>query len=158
MRELFTKLGGHAHAAGLTLPEASLEVFRERLQEWAGARLTAEDMGPTVEVDAVLELPDINEDLWSALERIAPFGMENARPMFALRGVQLAGPPQVWKEKHVKLAVKQAGRTMVLKGFGMADRAGELAGGGAVDVAFEIERDSYFGGLGLIARDWRGTR
>ena len=48
MRELFTKFGGHAHAAGLTLPEASLEVFRERLRAWAAERLTAEDMRPTV--------------------------------------------------------------------------------------------------------------
>jgi len=44
----------------------------------------------------------------------------------------------------------------VLKGFGLGDRAGELASGGALDIAFEIERDWYYGGLGLIARDWRG--
>jgi len=158
MRELFTKFGGHAHAAGLTLPAASLAAFRERLQAWAGARLTVEDLCPTVEVDAVLELPDVTEELWNALERIAPFGMDNARPLFALRGVQLAGPPQVWREKHLKLAVRQGGRTMVLKGFGMGDRAGELVGGGMLDVAFEVEWDRYYGGLGLIARDWRGTR
>jgi len=156
MRELFTKFGGHAHAAGLTLPAASLETFRDRLQAWAGERLTPEDMCPTVEVDAVLTLPEIDEDLWAALERIAPFGMDNPRPLFALRGVQLAGPPQLWKEKHLKLVVKQGGRTMVLKGFGLGDRAGELASGGALDIAFEIERDWYYGGLGLIARDWRG--
>ena len=156
MRELFTKFGGHAHAAGLTLPAASLETFRDRLQAWAGERLTPEDMCPTVEVDALLTLPEIDEDLWAALERIAPFGMDNPRPLFALRGVQLAGPPQLWKEKHLKLVVKQGGRTMVLKGFGLGDRAGELASGGALDIAFEIERDWYYGGLGLIARDWRG--
>ena len=155
MRELFTKFGGHAHAAGLTLPAASLDAFRERLQAWAALRLTPEDLCPVVEVDAVLDLPDVNEDLWHALEGIAPFGMDNERPLFALRGVQLAGPPQVWKEKHLKLAVKQNGRSMVLKGFGLADRAAELAGAGPLDLAFEIERDWYYGGLGLIARDWR---
>jgi len=37
MRELFTKFGGHAHAAGLTLPEAALDVFRERLRAWAAS-------------------------------------------------------------------------------------------------------------------------
>ena len=155
MRELFTKFGGHAHAAGLTLPASSLEDFRERLQAWAALRLTPEDMRPVVKADAVLDLQDVNEELWSALESIAPFGLDNERPLFALREARLAGPPQLWKEKHLKLAVKQGRRTMVLKGFGMGDRAGELADGALLDVAFEIERDRYFGGLSLIARDWR---
>ena len=42
----------------------------------------------------------------------------------------------------------------MLKGFGMGERAGELEAGGVVDMAFEIERD-WFGGLGLLARQFR---
>ncbi len=154
MRDLFTKFGGHAHAAGLTLPAEALESFRARLQAYASERLTAEDMQPVVEIDAVLELPEVNEALWSALEQIAPFGMDNPKPLFALRGGRLASPPQLWKEKHLKIALKQGGRTVVLKGFGMGERAGELEAGGVVDMAFEIERD-WFGGLGLLARQFR---
>ncbi len=155
MRDLFTKFGGHAHAAGMTLPADALETLRQRLQAWAGARLTADDMRPTVAIDAVLEPPDINEDLCLALERIAPFGMDNPRPLFALRGAQVAGPPQLWKEKHMKLMLRQGNRTMLLKGFGMGDRAAEWSAGAAVDAAFEIERDNWFGGLGLILRECR---
>ncbi len=157
MRELFTKFGGHAHAAGLTLPESSLDAFRERLCGWAAERLTAEDMRPTVEVDAVVELPEINDALWEALERIAPFGMGNRRPLFAARGVQLAGPPQVWKEKHLKMAVRQGGRTMMMKGWGLSDLAEELREVRDVDVAFEIERD-WFGGWGLVVKACRASR
>jgi single-stranded-DNA-specific exonuclease len=158
MRDLFTKFGGHAHAAGLTLPAASLEMLRDRLRAYAGQRLTAEDMCPVVEIDAVIDLADINEDLWMALERLAPFGMENDRPLFAVRGATLAGPPLLWKEKHMKMALKQGARTMVMKGFGMGERASEWAAGSAVDAAFEIERDLYFGGLGLILRECRVSR
>jgi single-stranded-DNA-specific exonuclease len=154
MRELFTKFGGHAHAAGLTLPESSLDAFRERLCGWAAERLTAEDMRPTVEVDAVVELPEINDALWAALERIAPFGMGNRRPLFAARGVQLAGPPQVWKEKHLKIAVRQGGRTMMMKGWGLSELAEELREVREVDIAFEIERD-WFGGWGLTVKACR---
>lgn len=154
MRELFTKFGGHAHAAGLTLPESSLEAFRERLQAWAAERLTPEDMQPTVEVDAVLEFGEINDALWQALERIAPFGMGNRRPLFGARGVQLAGPPQIWKEKHLKLAARQGGRTLMMKGWGLCDLAEELREVKTVDIAFEIERD-WFGGWCLNLRACR---
>jgi single-stranded-DNA-specific exonuclease len=154
MRELFTKFGGHAHAAGLTLPSDRVEEFRERLRAYTAERLTPEQMRPVVKIDAVLDLTDVDERLWLALEQIAPFGMDNPRPIFGLRGARLSGPAQLWKEKHLKMAVKQGGRTVVLKGFGMGERAAELQEGCLVDVAFEIERD-WFGGLGLIARNFR---
>lgn len=154
MREIFTKFGGHAHAAGLTLPAEAVDMFRERLRAYAAERLTPEEMRPVVKVDAMLDLSDINEDLWTALQKIAPFGMDNPRPVFGLRGARLAGPPQLWKEKHLKLAVRQGGRTVVLKAFGMGERAAELQGSGTLDMAFEIERD-WFGGLGLLARNFR---
>jgi single-stranded-DNA-specific exonuclease len=156
MRELFTKFGGHAHAAGLTLPESSLEEFRHRLRQWAAARLTPEDMQPTVTVDAVVDFDEINDQLWCALEMIAPFGMDNRRPVFAARGVQLAGAPQVWKEKHIKLAVRQGRRTLMLKGWSLADLATELRDAKTVDIAFEIERD-FFGGWGLTLRACRAS-
>jgi single-stranded-DNA-specific exonuclease len=154
MRELFTKFGGHAHAAGLTLPESSLEEFRTRLRAWAAERLTPEDMQATVEVDAVIDLGEINDQLWRALEMIAPFGMDNRRPVFAARNVQLAGPPQVWKEKHIKLAAKQGGRTLMMKGWGLSDLATELRDVRNVDIAFEIERD-LFGQWGVTVRACR---
>jgi single-stranded-DNA-specific exonuclease len=154
MRELFTKFGGHAHAAGLTLPASSLEVFRERLRAWAADRLTAEDMCPAVHVEAVVDFGEINDALWRALEQMAPFGMDNRRPLFGVRGSQLAGPPQIWKEKHLKIAAKQGGRTLMMKGWGMGERADELRDVKAVDIAFEIERD-WSGGWGLTVRACR---
>ncbi len=154
MPELFTKFGGHAHAAGLTLPAANLEEFDRRLREYASARLTPEDMRATTKVDAIISFRDVSEELWAALDQIAPFGLENPRPIFATLGAQLAGPPQTWKDKHLKIAARHDGRSLILKGFGMGERVDELSGHTALDAAFEIERD-WFGGLGVIARDFR---
>ena len=154
MSELLTRFGGHAHAAGLTLPETSLEVLRARLRAWAAERLTPEDLQPTIEVDAMVEFGEINDGLWRALERIAPFGPGNESPLFGARNVELAGPPQVWKEKHLRIAAKQRGRTLMMKGWGMAELAEELRDVKNIDVAFEIERD-LLGGWGLTMKACR---
>lgn len=154
MRDLFTRFGGHAHAAGLTLPSDSLGAFRERLRAYAAGVLSPEDMQPVVEIDAVLRLTELSDALWLALEQIGPFGMDNRRPLFAVIGVQLAGPPQVWKDKHLKLAVKQGTRTVTMKAWNMAERAGELSAMASMDIAFEIER-GWFGGWSLTAREFR---
>ena len=154
MRELFTRFGGHAHAAGLTLPAASLETFRERLRAYAAGLLSPEDMRPVVEIDAVLRLPELSDALWLALEQIGPFGMGNRRPLFAVRGAQFAGPPQIWKDKHLKMAVKQGTRTVAMKAWNMADRVEETGSMPSLDIAFEIER-GWYGGWSLTAREFR---
>jgi single-stranded-DNA-specific exonuclease len=154
MGDLFTRFGGHAHAAGLTMPAASLEPFRSRLSAWAASRLTREDLQPTIEIDAVVDFSEVGDSLWNALEQIAPFGMDNERPLFAVRGATLAGPPQVWKENHLRLALKNGGRTLMMKGWGMADLAPQLRDAKELDVAFSIERD-FLGGWGLTARAFR---
>jgi single-stranded-DNA-specific exonuclease len=154
MSGLFTRFGGHAHAAGLTLPEGDLVEFRERLRSYAARMLTPEDMRPVVEIDTVVELPALSDELWAALEQLGPFGMDNRRPLFAVRGAQLACAPQVWKDKHLKVVLKQGTRTVTMKAWNMADRAQELNAMGSVDVAFEIDR-GWFGGWELTARDFK---
>ena len=156
MRELFTKFGGHAHAAGLTLGAGNLDTFRERLNAWATDRLAPEDMRPVVAPDVVVEAQELDDNLWNALQHIGPFGMGNKRPLFAMRGVELAGAPQLWNEKHLKILVRQGKRTRLLKGFGMAHLAEELLGVHRVDVTFEMDRDLW-GGWGLVARACRAA-
>lgn len=156
MQELFTKFGGHAHAAGLTLAASSLETFRNRLQAHAAERLTIEDMCETVEIDALVDLPSIGDELWQAIERIGPFGMGNAKPVFAARNIGFAGPPQVWKEKHLRIAAGQGGRTLMMTAWGMAEKAVELRAIDRADVAFEIERD-FLGGWCVNAKAIRAA-
>ena len=108
MRELFTKFGGHAHAGrayAAALHRSKFFVTGSRA--FARERLTPDDLKPVVEIDAELRLSEINDPLWQGLEQMAPFGMDNRQPLFAAHDVVLAGPPQVWKEKHLRMAVQQ---------------------------------------------------
>ena len=108
-------------------------------------------------IDAGLQLSELGDALWLALEQMGPFGADNPQPMFAVRGVQLAGQPQVWKDKHLKVAVKQGTRTVAMKAWNMADRAEELGAMQSLDIAFEIER-GWYGGWDLTAREFRAHR
>ena len=90
----------------------------------------------------------------AALEQLAPFGMDNRLPLFAVQGAELVGAPRVWKDKHLKVAVKQGTRTVTMKAWNMAERAEEIAGMGPMDIAFEIER-GWLGGWELTAREFR---
>jgi single-stranded-DNA-specific exonuclease len=160
MPELFSKFGGHMHAAGVTLDAARVDEFRERFNAFAAARLRPEDFLPCLDIDAVLELREITEDSIAGIFALAPFGHGNQPPLFAAMGVEVASPPVVMKEKHLRVTVRQNGRTLTLKAFNCAERAVEFVPGARVDIAFQLEEDAYsaargYPGWAAMLRDVR---
>ena len=106
--ELFSRLGGHAHAVGFALPSANVEKLRQHLDAYARARLTPADFEPQLAFDRELPLGEITPELHQALLLLEPFGMDNREPIFAARAVRLMAPPQAVKDKHVKLRLAPA--------------------------------------------------
>jgi single-stranded-DNA-specific exonuclease len=143
MADLFVRFGGHEHAAGVTLEEARVEEFRERFNAYAAARLKPEDLVPQIEVDAAVELNEIGNQCVHELFALAPFGHGNPPPLLAALDVEVAGPPRVLKEKHLRVMVRQNRRTLVLKAWNFAGRAAELTQGSRIDIAFTLEEDAY---------------
>jgi len=143
MADLFIKFGGHKHAAGLTLDPANVDQFRARFNAYGQAHLQPEDFQRRLEVDAVLQLTEIDEAAVNELFTLAPFGHGNPPPLFVALDVEIAAPPVVMKEKHLRLTVKQNGRLLKLKAWNFADRAAEVQQGAHVDIAFALEEDAY---------------
>ena len=120
-----------------------MEEFRERFNAYAAARLGPEDFAPRLEIDAVVELGEITEAAIADVFALAPFGHGNPPPLFAARDVEVAAPPVVMKEKHLRVMVRQNGRSLTLKAWNFAGRAAEFAPGARIDVAFRLEEDAY---------------
>jgi single-stranded-DNA-specific exonuclease len=143
MPELFTKFGGHRQAAGLTMPASRIEEFRRRLNAHAATLLCAADFRPTIDIDAKLELPELNDRSATELFALAPFGFGNPSPVFAVMGAEVCGPPVVMKEKHLRIPIRQNGRTLMVKAWNFAARAAEFQHGARVDLALAVEEDAY---------------
>jgi single-stranded-DNA-specific exonuclease len=100
---LFTRFGGHSHAVGFSLPASRVGELRAHLDLYARACLTLADFEPTLNIDAELELSSVTPELFEALSLLQPFGSGNYEPVFAASNVRLTAPPQIMKEKHVRL-------------------------------------------------------
>ena len=98
-RELFTKFGGHRLAAGLSLEEEKVEVFRKRINELAD--LTEEDLQMKVSIDMRLPFPYINEELIHELKILEPFGKGNGKPLFAESKLRVIQPRIFGKNRNV---------------------------------------------------------
>ncbi|MGH9668510.1 MAG: single-stranded-DNA-specific exonuclease RecJ, partial [Terriglobales bacterium] len=138
---LFTRFGGHAYAVGCALPAERVPELRATLDRYARARLTPADFEPTLSFDGEVRLDQVTPEFFREVQRLGPFGMSNAEPVFAARGVRLAQPPLLLKEKHLKLRVMQGGRAFDALGWRMAERLPGFQAGDLLDLAFRVEEN-----------------
>ena len=144
--ELMSKFGGHKQAAGLTLETSRIRELRARVNDFADARLTPDDLRPRLWIDGSLTFRSINEQVVSELSTLAPFGAGNPCPIFRTSRVEIVDGPRLLKERHLKMAFKQDGRVL----RGVAWRASERESfvaehRAAIDLAFSLENDTYNG-------------
>ena len=120
-REHLDGFGGHAFAAGLSLPTAALPAFAADFETAAVESLEAEDLFPRILHDGELLIEELSLDAVAALAQLAPFGAGNIEPVFLFQGVR-AQQLQVVGEDHLRMTVRQGGYSTAAIAFGMADR------------------------------------
>lgn len=136
-RDCLIGFGGHSYAAGLTIKTECLEMFRDKLCSVVSARVKPEDFIPKLSIDGPMDLCHLNEELVELLDRLAPFGIGNAEPLFVADDVELSLPPAVVSRNHLKLTIRRDGRDLDCIGFGMGHLAGAIHhNGGRLSVAF----------------------
>jgi single-stranded-DNA-specific exonuclease len=143
MSDLLVRFGGHRQAAGVTLAIERVPEFRRRLNAFACERLSEQDLVPALEIDAVLELSEVDDRAISEIFSLAPFGFGNPLPLFAVLGAEVAGSPVIMKEKHLRFRLRQGARMLPVKAWNFASRIQELQDRACVDVALYFEQDTY---------------
>ena len=144
--DLFTRFGGHRHAAGLTIETGRLKALRTRLTAFADDRLGPDDLTPRLRVDRRLPLAAITPAVVEGLRAMEPFGAGNPRPVFHTGPVELARGPRVMKSRHLSMAVRQDTRVFRAVAWRMAERAEFVTRhSDALDVAFNLTENHYRG-------------
>lgn len=115
---LFTKFGGHPMAAGLSMPEENVDIFRQQMNE--NTTLTEEDLLPKIMIDVPMPLDYISKGLIEELKCLEPFGKSNEKPVFADKNIRLLSMRIIGKNQNVcKMQVEsQAGTRMEAVYFG----------------------------------------
>jgi single-stranded-DNA-specific exonuclease len=116
-REHITRGGGHAMAAGVSVHEDKLEVFRERFAEAARRALNEEALTPVLELDVEVRLRDLSLEFLRNFRLMEPFGQRNHEPIFLCRRVTPRLPGRLMKEKHLRVMLSQDGASMEARWF-----------------------------------------
>ena len=145
-RDLLTNFGGHKFAAGLSMHKADLPEFKRRFEEYVAEHITQEQQCPTLDIEAEVELSDMNWKMYKILQCLEPFGPGNERPLFLCRGlINNRNTRAVSDGRHLHLDLTDCVVAMDGIAFGQGDKATHLQNGKAIDVCFYLEENSYRG-------------
>jgi single-stranded-DNA-specific exonuclease len=133
--------------------------LRDRLQQHATIRLTPQILERKLDCSAELPLHRIDTSFYQALRLLEPYGMGNEEPVFIARGVVLDGPPQIMKDEHIRMRVRDGETVMKALGWRWAERVRALSldVGSRIDLAYRLRVNEHpdFGGLELEIVDLR---
>jgi single-stranded-DNA-specific exonuclease len=145
--DLLVQFGGHAMAAGLTIQRDHIAEFRRRFAAGITERITDEIKRPRLRIDGELRPEDANLELAADLDRLAPFGFGNPRPVMVLSRVLPRGRKVVGRG-HLKLSLGRThGPALDIIGFDLGERSDRDFPTGPVDLAGN-----------LTVNEWNGRR
>lgn len=145
-QEFLTAAGGHPMAAGFTVETVNLEKLKKKLEELAEKLIDSKHLVRKQRVDCKIPLDLITFDLFSAIKKLEPFGMNNSLPVF-LSEVIIENIRIVGKDgKHIKLTLRtDSGFRIDGIGFGMGEKYEELTSGKKVNIFYTIDENEWNG-------------
>jgi single-stranded-DNA-specific exonuclease len=135
---LLERYGGHSQAVGFSIKKSNLETFRMAMETECASLIRAERV---LEIDAEV-LPEwLNLEGLQALEKLSPFGVSFAQPVFCMENVTVESSTSIGSGKHLRLTLKKSGVRLEAVWFNTAEAPPyKLA-----DIAFRAEINRFRG-------------
>jgi single-stranded-DNA-specific exonuclease len=141
---LLGRYGGHAQAAGFTLPAKNIPLLQKALIEIAQNQLKDVDLRPRINIDAEVSLAELDSNTYQLMQKLAPFGKGNPLPIFLSRAVQVAGCRTMGNEQqHLRLKLKQHGTLFDGVAFKLGDSFSDVVDN--LDIVYNLELDRWSG-------------
>ncbi len=149
-KELLISFGGHPMAAGLSLNEKKLLVFKEKISKLASEKLEDKDLINSLDIEGELDLNLINTSdsrFMNFLDKLGPFGPGNESPIFITRNVyplenlKLLGK----KGEHIKFSIRKNNNTLSAIGFNKGKDGEKMSNNQSIDIAYVVEKNQWRG-------------
>lgn len=154
--ELLTAFGGHSQAAGLSIAEECIPEFTKRINDFAKKNVDVASLVPKLYIDCNLGSASVTMQAAKMIEALAPFGEGNEVPVFSMMGLKVMSVQSMGADKkHLRLRLSDKNNIFNAVGFGMGEFEEKLSAGMTVNIAFNMNINTYQGSenLQLILKD-----
>ena len=145
-RELFIAFGGHAGAAGMTLEAEQLDALSEILETYVKDKGIDAKGKNTLYLDEELDLESLSLETVKSFERLAPFGMDNQKPVFYIRDFQVENARSMGAgDSHLKLKISKGTASFEVVAFGQGSKATEFSQVKQLELAVTLSVNQWNG-------------
>ena len=145
-RALFIAFGGHAGAAGMTLEAEQLDALSEILETYVKDKGIDAKGKNTLYLDEELDLESLSIETVKNFERLAPFGMDNQKPVFYIRDFQVENARSMGAgDSHLKLKISKGTASFEVVAFGQGSKATEFSQVKQLELAVTLSVNQWNG-------------
>lgn len=145
-RELFIAFGGHAGAAGMTLEAEQLDALSEILENYVKDKGIDAKGKNTLYLDEELDLESLSLETVKSFERLAPFGMDNQKPIFYIRDFQVENARSMGAgDSHLKLKISKGNASFEVVAFGQGSKVTEFSQVKQLELAVTLSVNQWNG-------------
>lgn len=144
-KEYLVRYGGHELAAGFTVEKGMLDEFNRSMNEYCRRFLNEENATPTIKIDGIIAVKDINTDTINDLKLLEPYGMSNNAPIFCLEDVQIKSIRLTQNKKHAFILASDGTNMKEVPVFGKPELVAEFAEGDYVSMVGELNENNFRG-------------
>ena len=132
--------GGHAMAAGVTVHESRVDEFAQAFARAVEAQRAGDDLRPSLEVDCVCGLTELDISVVREIESLQPFGRGNARPAILVEDAVVTQSRVFGKTaSHLELTLRQRERFQRVQWWGGARHEKSIEKGARIDAVIEVK-------------------
>ena len=143
-QDTIDRFGGHAMAIGITIKTDKFQEFAEEFENVA-KEAKIDEIIPIINIDAKIELNEINKEMVESLKLLEPYGEGNKMPIFAFRNLKIDSIRALSEGKHIKLTLRDNNNIINAIGFNLGKIAEDYRIGDKIDVVGTLEINSFNG-------------
>lgn len=143
-RDEIERFGGHSMAIGITLKKDNVEQFKTEFEKIA-EESKIDEIIPIINIDAKINLNEINKEMVESLKQLEPYGEGNKMPIFAFKNLKIDSIRALTEGKHIKLTLKDGNTIINAIGFNLGYLSDEYRIGDKIDIVGNLEINSFNG-------------
>lgn len=149
-QDLFIAFGGHAGAAGMTLEVDKLDLLADTLAAYIVDNQLDLSSKSRLVLDEELDLEDLTLDTLKSFEKLAPYGMDNKKPVFYIKDFQVESARTMGQNNaHLKLRITKGAAGFDVVAFGKGHLALEFSQAKRLELAVTLSVNKWNGNTSL---------
>jgi len=143
-KEYLVAFGGHELAAGLTLETKNIPAFKEKFEQVIG-KMKPDEFVRNIDIDFEISKLDMTLNTINEIDKIAPFGQKNKRPVFIYKNLKVVSVSTLKEDKHLKFKLQDDNFLVDAIFFKAGDRRDEVIVSDKIDVVLTMSLNEFMG-------------